>query len=268
MGGRSLWTKALGTTLGLGVGFCLSIAAEGPAAPTGPARLRTVMIRVLGDSGFRRDARWMVEVTRIVMDANMSFRGIGLKFVVAGFDYWEPVAGPVPAVSPARTGGRLLRGLLPRLRLYRRELPDADSSARAPADILVGIVPVGPEGPDNPGISDYLGGLVIIKRLTPTGGMGFALFHELCHLFGAIDLRETGSVMSLSRARFAIDGFTREIMCVNRQRSFRPGEFPLDENGALQAMGLYTRRQARGLGESELEIFLQAPRSELASLRR
>ncbi len=285
MGSRSFWTKAMRATLGLGAGVFLSLAAEGPAASAGrdavavapavtegmpapgPAKPRTVTMLVLGDSSFRRDARWTVEVTRIVMDVNMSFRGAGLKFVVSGFDYWEPVTSPIDSVSPARTGGRFLRGLLPRLLLYRNGPSAAGGPARGPADILVGIVPVGPERLVNPGISDYLGGLVVIKRFTPTSGMGFALLHELCHLFGAIDLRETGSVMSLSRASFAIDGFTREIMRVNWQRSFRPGEFPLDENGTLQAMDLYAKRKARGLDEREVEMFLQALRSELARRR-
>ncbi len=285
MVGRSFWTRALRATLGLGAGVCLAIAAEGHAAPagrdtvavasavtermpaSGPAKPRTVTMLVLGDSSFRRDARWTVEVTRLVMDVNTSFRGTGLKFVVTGFDYWEPVTSPIDTVSPARTGGRFLRGLLPRLLLYRSGRSAAGGPAGAPAEILVGIVPVGPEGLVNPGISDYLGGLVIIKRLTPTSGMGFALLHELCHLFGAIDLKEKGSVMSLSRARSAIDGFTKEIMRVNRHRSFRPREFPLDESGTLQATDLYTRRQARGLKESELEMFLQVLRSEMARRR-
>jgi hypothetical protein len=239
-------------------------------------RLKKVTVLVLGDASFRRDSRWMVDVTRIFMDVNLSFReAIDIRFVVISYDYWDSSssAGSQPSLAPRTIPS--LRPLLPALGRYgdrsRRGLPvvnGPDRVGRRRPDIVCGLVPEGPEGPVNPGAADYLNGLIILKYLKKQNGMSFVLLHELCHLFGAIDLKEGGSVMSLHRPAFRIDAFTRDIMRINRERSFRPGECPLDEDGLVQAISLYGRRQSRGLGEDELGVCLKTLKAKLVALRR
>ncbi|MBM3306658.1 MAG: hypothetical protein FJY79_12090 [Candidatus Aminicenantes bacterium] len=62
--------------------------------------------------------------------------------------------------------------------------------------------------------------------------------------------------MSLERPSFRIDAFTRAIMLANRERSFRRGEPPLSQERMAEAISLYSKRKALGLGESELSICL------------
>ena len=127
--------------------------------------------------------------------------------------------------------------------------------------ILVGLVPEGPDGPVSPGLADYPNGIIVLKYLEAKGGMPFVLLHEICHLFGAVDLEEPGSVMSLAGASFRIDRFTREIMAVNRDRSFRRGTCPLTPDRAAEALAVYGRREALHLGEPELRICLDELRA-------
>jgi hypothetical protein len=251
-----------GAALAAVVAFC----AASPPSSAAPGKTRIVPVLVLGDFSFKRDDRWKVEAVRAFMDANSSLRApIGIKFVIAGFDYWDPAADPLPARSPVRPGRPSLRALVARLGLSRARW---GGGAKAPPAVLVGIIPPGREGLADPGIADYIHGLIVIKRLRPPASVSHALLHELCHLFGAVDLSEKGSVMSLSRATFGLDGFTRQIMRLNRERSFRPGDFPLDEDQIVQAIGLYAEREARGLGENEIGVCLRSLRTELAVLRR
>lgn len=255
-----------GAALAAILAFC---AAAAPPSGAGTEKTRTVTVLVFGDVGFKRDAVWKVEVARAFMDANSSLRAeIGIKFTIMGFDYWDPNADPPPARAAVRPGRPSLRQLVARLGLYRGGPTAVIDGGKAPPEILVGIIPTGPEGPVNPGIADYLHGLIVIKRLPPPASVSHALLHELCHLFGAIDLREKGSVMSLSRPTFGLDGFTRQIMRLNRDRSFRPGHFPIDGDRIVAAIGLYAQREARGLVESELSVCLRTLKTELAVLGR
>ncbi len=107
-----------------------------------------------------------------------------------------------------------------------------------------------------PGVADYLMGTVVLKYLESRGGITYVLLHEILHIFGAIDLKTPGSVMSRRDPSFRIEGFTRAIVRANLERSFLTGEFPLPEGCIAQAIDLYDRRRALGLGEEELAICL------------
>lgn len=231
----------------------LQVAGLAPYVP-GAERppLRTVTVKVVADVSLRANEIWKVDIGCHLRDVNLTFReALGVKFKIVSYEYWD--AGPE---------GQPLAALLPGLRdIAGRSGPD-----RPDGEIVLGLVPEGPEGPVDPGIADYLEGIVIVKYLEKKAGICYVLLHELCHLFGAVDLRERGSVMSLERPTFRIDAFTQAIMRANRERCFRSGEPPLSRDRIAEAISLYSERKALGLGESELGIclhHLQAMRARM-----
>jgi hypothetical protein len=233
------------------VGALALIAWVGAAISIGAERLpaRTVTVQVVAAEAIGGNEIWKVDIIRLLMDVNpLLVEVAGIKLKIESYSYWDPGRDGEGRVD-ARAG-RTLKSLLPGM---RRHLA---ASGRSGCDIVVGLIPEGPEGPVSPGIADYINGIVIIKYLKAKGGMAYVLLHEICHLFGAIDLQETGWVMSLRRPSFRIDGFTKAIMRVNRGRSFRPGESPLPEEHILEAIVLYEGRQALGLGEGQLLVCL------------
>jgi hypothetical protein len=248
--------------------FTASIAAALAARPGAfagaglPAsrEVRTVPVTVVADPRLGTNEAWKVDVTRIVMDVNPYFReAIGVRLKVETFDYLE--TGTDPSV-PAGSGRPLLRSLRSWLPAF---LGNSSLHMNPEGGILIGLVPEGPDGPVNPGIADYLNSIIVLKYLKAKGGMTYVLLHEVCHIFGAVDLMETGSVMSLRDPSFRIDGFTRSIMRVNRHRSFRRGECPLSAEKMLEAAALYAKRDSLGLGERQLRICLDKLRAMIAA---
>lgn len=225
-----------------------AIAAASPArVPHAPRR--TIAVMVLADSALRHNEIWKVDIFRAMTDVNQTLAGVsGVTLKIKRFDYWTP-----GLIIAGAAGSRCPKTVAEYLSLMNRRVRD---EGRAGTEIVVGLVPEGPEGPVLPGIADYLGGSVVIKYLRSKAGIPYVLLHEICHIFGAVDLRTKGSVMSLRGPSFRIDDFTKAIIQTNRQRSFLDGEFPLSEELIPEAIDLYEDRRALGLGEEELAICL------------
>ncbi len=209
-------------------------------------------VLVLADAKFRTAEVWKNDIMHTLMQVSQIIQEAGVKLRIKAYGYWSP--GPESPGRPKVRAPRPLDSLLSALRAY---LGHAD---RGSCDIVIGLVP---EEPDEPmmGIADYLGGIVLMKYFQEKGSMDYVLLHELCHLFGAVDILEQHSVMSRKNPSFKIDGFTKAIMRINQQRSFRSGECPLPRDHVLQAIALYEERQSLGLAENELAICLRALRS-------
>jgi hypothetical protein len=222
-----------------------SLAASGGVRPGQAVKPpgRTVSVAVIADAALRGNEAWKVDVRRMVGDTSIALQGIaGLTLKIEAYDHW--------AREDARLGRVSLPDLLPEFLDHLR------AAGRPGCDIVLGLIPEGPDGPAVPGLADYVNGVILMKYLKVKGGMRYVLLHEACHLFGAIDLRQKGSVMSLRDPTFGVDEFTRSIIRVNRDRSFRPGDCPLLEGRIDDALGLYRDRRALGLGEDELDVCL------------
>jgi|WetSurMetagenome_2_1015567.scaffolds.fasta_scaffold11349_3 hypothetical protein len=225
-----------------------TIAAAAPASRTRAPR-RTISVTVLADSALRKNEIWKVEILRAVTDVSQTLDAVSaIVLKIKAYDYWTP--GFIPAGAG---GSRCPRTIAEALSLLNRHIRE---KGRRGSEIVVGLVPEGVEGPLYPGIADYLRGTILIKDLKSKGGIPFVLLHEICHIFGAVDLRTNRSVMSLCNPGFRIDGFTKAIIKANRLRSFLDGEFPLSEDRVPEAINLYEGRQALGLEEVELAICL------------
>lgn len=227
----------------------VTITAAVPGSAGVPAPRRNVAVRVLADSAMSHNEVWKVDIMRAVMDVNKTLTALsGIALKIKAYDYWTPgFSGSEPG------GSRSARSVADYLAAMNRHIRN---SGRGECEVVIGLVPEGPAGPVFPGIADYLMGTVVIKHLKSRGGIPYVLLHEICHVFGAIDLRTSGSVMSLQDPSFRVDGFTKSIILANRLRSFLDGVFPLPGDIVPEAIHLYEERRALGLGEEELTICL------------
>lgn len=228
--------------------------------------VRTITVCVAAARDLGRNEIWMVEITRILGDVSQIFQEeFGIRFKIEAYEYWDP-GSAMAASGPGKA--RELTTLHTILRAFREHAKRVEGVGDGPAprrairgrpaacDILIGLISEGSDGSPGLGIADYLNGIVVLKYPKKKGGLLCVLLHELCHLFGAIDLKETGTVMSSSRPAFRIGKFTKAIILANRDRSFRPGERPLDERHLREAIALYEERRALALGEEELTVCL------------
>jgi len=225
---------------------CGQAGFSAPEAGPSLARRRIVSVRILADPSLGKNAVWKVDILRDLSDASLTLSEtcrVSLK--IKAYEYW-------PAAAPGPEGGETPTTAAGALALINRHLR---SEGRGGAEIVIGLVAEGPDGPVIPGIADYLNGTVAVKYLKSKGGIPFVLLHELCHIFGAVDLKTKGSVMSLKNPRPRIDDFTKAILRANRLRSFGDG-FPLSAESVSEATKIYEGRRARGLGEEELDICL------------
>ena len=228
----------------------LVTVAAAPPDNSHCAAHRAVSVKVLADPALRKDETWKLDIFRAVRDASQTLDDIsGITLTIKTYDYWAPP--PMEATAGWNRGSKTV--LLALASMNRRIV----EVGRGGSDLVIGLVPEGPEGPYMPGVADYLMGTVVLKNLESRGGIRYVLLHEILHIFGAIDLKTPGSVMSRRDPSFRVDGFTMAIVRANRERSFLTGDFPLPEGRIAQAINLYDCRRALDLGEEELAICLK-----------
>jgi hypothetical protein len=202
-----------------------------------------VQVKIAAGNEFSRWEMHRVEFQRLVRDASFIFRNhFNIRFKVEEFIYWKP--------------DKACDTIIDSLCDLKQKVP------RGSSEIVIGFISSKQENIIPPGISSYLDGYVLLKNLKhKKTGMKFVLIHELLHLFGAIDICEPGSIMSVNNPCFRIDGFTKKIICVNKFRSFKAGVFPLSNERIIDAIILYKERSNLNLGEYELNICLNHLRS-------
>ena len=123
-------------------------------------------------------------------------------------------------------------------------------------DIVLGIVDLDRVSTSSLGIASYVNSRIVIGNVGDPGVMRYAVLHELCHVFGAIDLGEKGSLMSVRGGRLGFDKFTDDAVLLHRDRTFSRGSFPLPQDALDAAIRLYEERAERRLGEPETNMFL------------
>jgi Tfp pilus assembly protein PilF len=197
---------------------------------------RTVNVQIVVDAEIPNLVQWNFKARGPLNGCARLFeKEFGLRLVFRDPVRWYPKVGP----------GSLVRAL-------------GDLKKRAPADgtdIVAGIL--SPKRILSPGvgISDYTQNILLICD-APGQVMEYALRHELCHLFGAIDLAEKGSLMSAVSPGLRIDDFTARAVRLHRDRTFERGRFPLAPGDLDAAVSLYLERSEGKAQEPQADIFL------------
>jgi len=120
---------------------------------------------------------------------------------------------------------------------------------RDPRDLVIGIISPGRLTGGPAGMASYFDGYILVTEKKPRYSLEFLITHELCHIFGAVDLNEKDTIMAIQDPSFKFDEFTRHIIVIQKYRSFSPSSFPLSRNELDEAISLYKQRTELRLEE-------------------
>jgi len=198
---------------------------------------RDVSIRLVIEDGYRFGGTWQFQATRVVQNCAVAFRTrFGIDLHVREYGNWRPGRG-------SATLGSLLSDLM-------AGIPPGG------CDIVVGLLGPGRPAFGGSGISSYLDGYVLLNGGPACGATERLLTHELCHLFGARDLLEKGSVMGTKEPGRRFDDLTARVVTLNRDRVFDRRVFPVSVEALDEMTGLFRERAAKGLGEDDVLVML------------
>jgi hypothetical protein len=216
--------------------------------------IRVLEVKIVAPVEYQTTNLWKLEMNKMLRDIGRRFKDrFGLAFRVNETGFWQPEPRSQALLD------------------YMREL--VEKVPRGECQLVIGILPSSAFPGPPYGIADYLHSCVLIKDHSSASGVTSVLEHELCHVFGAIDLDENGSIMSFNRRGARYDDFTSRIITLNRNRRFEAGEFPLPPDVMEEVMSLYKERlDQRGEGsgtrkdeERELRIVLSHLHQEKSS---
>ncbi len=119
------------------------------------------------------------------------------------------------------------------------------------------------------GVASYDQGYILVKKPSNFSISRVILTHELCHIFGAVDLEMETSLMNKDNPKLECDDFTRRIVHLHRNRRFGRGVFPLSPEDQKIAVSLYQgrkilRRREAGLSLRLAALYLEIRESEKA----
>jgi tetratricopeptide (TPR) repeat protein len=185
--------------------------------------LRTVTIKIAADHRLKATGKWKIDSKRSLKAVSDIFaKEFGIEFQIIDYEYWQPDA---------------------KQKTMRDRLNDLQNRViRDESDIVLGLLlkdrgAVIPEG-----IASYIHGYILLDYSESQKETDKVLLHEICHIFGACDITEKGSIMDCENSGTKFDEFTRKIIQLNRCRSFHRNEFPIPSNILDEAIDLYSRR--------------------------
>ena len=198
---------------------------------------RAVYIKVAADRDLNNSDTFRMDVRKLISDSCRDFkRDFGINYKIEDFVYWTPEAHPTSMSCYLNE----LRGNVPK-----------DGN-----DIVVGIISNNRTTDITAGLASYHDGYIILKYLKSKPAISSVLKHELCHMFGAVDIFEKDSIMNVASLGCEFDEFTRAIISINKHRGFDQTTYPLPENRMHEAIKLYKQRAELSLGEPELHLVL------------
>jgi tetratricopeptide (TPR) repeat protein len=212
--------------------------------------VRTIRVKVALDESLIGSGVTREEIKSLLLSASRAFKSrFGLRFTATTFKSWNPE--------------RNSRSLLSLLNDLRRKV------SRGNEEIVLGIVSADRMKGDQCGFTSYAHGHVLIKHVDSRTLMSFVLKHELCHVFGAVDIDEPGSIMGVGRAGDSFDEFTTSVVLINRSRTFleepyAPGEEELDELIFLHEQRDRLKRRELGLKFALATLYLMRNRFDMA----
>ncbi|MGB7294282.1 MAG: tetratricopeptide repeat protein [Candidatus Aminicenantales bacterium] len=219
--GEQAGVRALRPFVGCFILIFLLLNAWG--MPSVDSHVRTVRVKIAYDervvlSGVRRE-----EIKPLLLSASHVFKKeFSLRFLVKTHESWRPEKS---TGSPSS----LLSDL-------RKKVPRGDE------ELVIGIISPDRLSGNRCGFTSCAYGYILIESLEPRSLMMGILLHELCHVFGAVDLEEPGSIMSTRRADDKFDEFTRQVVLLNRGRTFLEEPYVPDNAELDELIDLHEQR--------------------------
>lgn len=198
---------------------------------------RTIRIKIAMDENLKFSGMTKIAIKQWIRNPSQLFRKqFDIQFEVKGFEYWTPESGQKP-----------ISDLMSQL---RNEVTSGDF------DIFLGIISPDRIADGSSGLANYLQGYILLRAQESKSAMATVLLHELCHIFGGLDLNERNSVMEADGQGLKFDEFTSKVVLLHRQRNFQRNSFPLPPERLDEAISLYRQRASLKRGESRLNWVL------------
>ncbi|MGD8537652.1 MAG: tetratricopeptide repeat protein [Candidatus Aminicenantes bacterium] len=200
-------------------------------------RKRTIRCRVAVDEECRAQKEWRSVVKRVIADSSKRFeKGFGIEFKLVRIRPWY--------------SDNSHESLFDLLKSLKRDIPQKD------CDVVIGVTGQNYEKGAFSGATICYGNYIVLRWVRSEDLMKKTLVHELCHLFGGIDLHQDNSIMNHARAGNGFDEFTSRIIRINKFRRFVPQDFPLPEDRIDEAISHYEWRKSLNRGEHEIHLIL------------
>ena len=217
--------------------YILLVSLPGLSKGQKPIPTRTIKLKAVIDENYRRRSAHVFEIKRLVASATNFFeKNFGLIIQIHQLEYWHS----------DNTKGSLDDLMVD---LYKKV-------GRGDSDIVVGFTDQIPDRADLSGVASYRYGYILMRRRKSNYLNRTILIHEICHLFGAIDVSEGPYIMNKYEPRLKLDEFTARIIRINKNRRFSFSLFPLSLEDMESAISLYEQKKALMGSEAGLSIML------------
>jgi len=219
------------------VSFVLAVTLPIHPREAKPEVQRTVKVKIAVDEEFRRRPLQFLETRKWVTAASHFFeKNFGIALRVDELTYWS-------SDNSQSTFSGLFQDLYEKI-------------DRGESHVVLGFTGQIRGESEVGGVASYLHGYALIKRMKNEYLVRVTVIHEFCHLFGAVDLEKEISVMNRDEPQLECDEFTREVICLQKNRRFGAVAFPLSPEDMDAAMALYLARKRLNRGEEGVPLML------------
>lgn len=200
--------------------------------------IQVINLKVAADEEFRETLNWQLVIKKQIAFASNKFeKKFGIQFKMKKIVYWN--------------SDNSLHSMLGLLNDLRKKISKGDY------DIVLGFSGQPHLEYKQKGIASYPKCYAFVRKTSPSLSRRIIL-HELCHLFGAIDLDEKGSIMDKTDLGEELDSFTTQIIRLNKNRLFDTYHFPLNKELRSKAIILYNQRKRLNKMETGIHIHLSS----------
>lgn len=210
---------------------------SGGALRAGEQPVRTVTIKLAPDRGLGNLLEWKIATARVFDDCARRFEGwFGVRLAIARTEPW----------FPSKSRGNLV-GALEEL---KAGIPPGS------CDIVLGVVSPDRIEDAHLGVASYPFGYAVVQDTASREALTYAILHEMCHLFGAIDLRERGSIMDIEAPGLEVDAFTAQVVALHADRVFGIPSVPVSQANLERTEALFEDRARLDRNEPEVHLLL------------
>jgi len=197
---------------------------------------RVITVKIAAEEALWIKPAWKKDIKKLISISSETFKDkFGIEFRIVAWESWTP--------------GKNLYSLQAVLEDLKRKVSPGE------ADIVVGMVAPSYANDPPAGFADYFHGCMLLKLVNPWI-LAPIVLHELGHIFGAVDLDETSSVMDPRNPGLEFDRFSARIITLNRDRSFHTSSFPFPRGLMNEVVAAFQARASLRRCEPELHLYL------------